>query len=63
MSKDAAEKQMRVVTERLLASKQWVWTEHDDEPDPPVATGPPLRVPGFSSHERWVLAENIRGEV
>jgi hypothetical protein len=41
MSKAAAEKQLRVVTERLLAPKQWIWSEHDDEPDPPVATGPP----------------------
>ena len=44
MSKAAAEKRTRVVTERWLAPKQWFWHEYDDEPDPPIATGPPPEV-------------------
>ena len=37
----AIDRPSRLVTERQLAPKQWVWHDHDDKPDPPGATGPP----------------------
>jgi hypothetical protein len=38
-----AQLKQRTISERTLVPKQWVWRvfEPDDEPPPPVATGPP----------------------
>jgi hypothetical protein len=41
MPQVTVEKPARLVTERQLVLKRWIWREHDDDPDPPVATGPP----------------------
>jgi hypothetical protein len=39
---EAERLQGRIVSERYLQPKQWVYDPDDDDPSPPGATGPPL---------------------